>query len=402
MLVVLRAERLQPYSGQLEAGRDIEVVGHERRVHRRQSARCGRYSIRTGLAGSLGVRVNACAVVEKSHITTVTGDHREARKMPPGSLSRRDVLSTDVDNDSPTDEDRQNLAVAQAGRQRRPLPSRSHVCTHTLSAYHCHVTRVQMKTRPVPSSLARVVEELELRSPAVVTRSLLREIASHTETHLDADVLADRLVRLGWLLPLRKRDAWEFAPAARAGPYRSGDPWIELRALMAHEPQAPVAVAFESAVWELGHSSHQPAVPVVAHRRGWRAPRALDARTVTFDWRLPTRPLRGLPVWIESTIVVAAAYRPSAQGNWANADDWLADTFRAITRDDVITEARGRSVSTLARLGYLADWAGRDDIADQVEKLLPARLPVTFLGARDRRDRWNRRWHVYDAMLPDR
>lgn len=256
--------------------------------------------------------------------------------------------------------------------------------------------------RPVPSRLAPVVEELELRQPAVVTRSLLNEIASHTKAHTSTDELVDRLVRFGWLLPLRKRDTWEFAPAARAGRLRSGDAWIELRALLAHEPDAPVAVAFESAVWELGHSSHQPTVPVLAHRRGWRPPRALDASAVTFDWRLPTKDRRNLPVWTEATIVVAAANRPSAQGNWANADDWLPGTFQAAVADDVLTEARGRSVSTLARLGYPAEWAERDDIADQIKELLPARLPVTFLGPRDRRDRRSRRWHVYDALLPNR
>jgi hypothetical protein len=261
---------------------------------------------------------------------------------------------------------------------------------------------VQMKARSVPSSLAPVVEELELRQPAVVTRRLLAEITSRTGAGLDADALADRLVRLGWLLPLRKRDSWEFAPAARAGRYRSGDPWIELRALLEHDPDAPVAVAFESAVWELGHSSHQPTKPILAHRRGWRPPRALDARAVTFDWHLPTRSLRGLPVWTEGTIVVGAAHRPGAQGNWANADDWLPSTFRAAVPADVVAEARDRGVSTLARLGYLAEWAGRDDVADEVEGLLPARLPVTFLGPRDQRDRWNRRWRVYDALLPTR
>ncbi|MEX0832422.1 MAG: type IV toxin-antitoxin system AbiEi family antitoxin [Actinomycetota bacterium] len=259
-----------------------------------------------------------------------------------------------------------------------------------------------MKTRSLPSSLAPVVEELELRQPPVVTRKLLGEIASRTEVRLSAETLADRLVRLGWLLPLRKRDAWEFAPAARAGRYPSGDPWIELRALLEHEPHAQVAVAFESAVWELGHSSHQPTQPVLAHRHGWRPPRALGAREVTFDWVLPTRSVRGLPVWTEATIVVAAAHRPAAQGNWGNADDWLPNAFRAAESDDVITEAADRSVSTRARLGYLAEWAACEDLADEIEALLPARLPVTFLGPRDQRDRWSRRWRVYDALLPAR
>lgn len=75
-------------------------------------------------------------------------------------------------------------------------------------------------------------------------------------------------------------------------------------------------------------------------------------------------------------------------------------TFRAAKFDDVIAEARGRSVTALARLGYLAEWADRNDIAAQIEKMLPSRLPVTFLGPRDSRKRWNQRWRVYDANLP--
>ncbi len=259
-----------------------------------------------------------------------------------------------------------------------------------------------MQTRPLPQRLAGVVQELELRQPAVVTRALLRDIATSTGVELREDLLAERLVRLGWLLPLRKRDAWEFAPGARAGRFSSGDPWIELRALLAHEADAPVAVAFESAVWELGHSTHPPTVPVLAHRRGWRPSEALGVRSVTFEWHLPAQIVRGLPVWGEATIVVAAAERPAAQGNWANANDWLLETFRAVTPMDVLTEANDRKVSTLARLGYIAEWSGRDDVADEIEALLPSRLPVTSLGPRDRRDIWSARWHVYDALLPSR
>ncbi len=247
-----------------------------------------------------------------------------------------------------------------------------------------------------------MVQELELRQPPVVTRSLLEEIVATTGSRVPGNALVERLVRLGWLLPLRKRDAWEFAPAARAGRHGSGDPWVELRALLEHEPDAPVAVAFDSAVWELGHSTHQPTQPVLAHRRGWRAPEALGVRLITFEWQLPSQLVRGLPVWSEATAVVGAAERPAAQGNWANADEWLPETFRATTPDEVLSEANGRKVSTMARLGYLAEWSGRNDIADEIEALLPGHLPVTTLGPRDRRDRWSRRWHVYDALLPQR
>jgi hypothetical protein len=74
-----------------------------------------------------------------------------------------------------------------------------------------------------------------------------------------------------------------------------------------------------------------------------------------------------------------------------------------VTPEEVLTEAKGRKISTLARLGYLAEWSGRDDVTDEIEALLPAHLPVTSLGSpRDRRDRWSRRWHLYDALLPRR
>lgn len=299
--------------------------------------------------------------------------------------------------------------VHSFSRWRQSDPSTQHIdqdlvriCSQTDFTYYCDVIRAQRKTRPLPKSLAPVVEELELRQPTVVTRSLLGEIAASSDLRLTEDTMAERLVRYGWLLPLRQRDAWEFAPAARAGRYPAGDPWIELRALLEHKPDAPVAVAFESAVWELGHATHQPTQPVLAHRRGWRPPQSLGVRTATFDWYLPTRLLKGLPVWGEATIVTAAAERPGVQGNWANADDWLPETFRVLTPNDVLTETANRNVSTLARLGYLAEWSGRDDVADEIEVLLPSRLPVTFLGPRDRRDRWSRRWRVYDSILPTR
>src|SRR5277367_1195429 len=107
-----------------------------------------------------------------------------------------------------------------------------------VSTYNSDVVSIQKQTRSLPRSLAGVVQELELRQPPVVTRARLKEIAFATGTRMSEKDLVDRLVRLGWLLPLRKQDTWEFSPAARAGRYGSGDPWIELRALLAHHPDA--------------------------------------------------------------------------------------------------------------------------------------------------------------------
>lgn len=251
--------------------------------------------------------------------------------------------------------------------------------------------------------MAGLLQELELRQPKVVTGTLLTEVIAAAGSHLTNRAAVDRLVREGWLFPLRTRDAWEFVPASRAGRYPSGDPWIELRAVLARKPDAPVAVAFGSAVWELGFSSHQPTRRTFAHRHGWRPPRSLgDARSVSYQWRLPAVAKDGLPVWQPATIVVAAANRPECQDNWGNADDWLPEALRATTVADVVAEVGGRGTATLTRLGYLAERSGRHDIVEALSPLLPEHLPVTFLGPREPRGRWIKRWKLYDSLLPTR
>ncbi len=273
----------------------------------------------------------------------------------------------------------------------------------TRLTYPACVKREQMTTRRATASVAPILAELELRQPSVVTADLMADVVAVAGSHLATDAAVERLVRNGWLFPLRTQGAWEFIPASRAGRYPSGDPWIELHALLSRRPGAPVAVAFASAVWELGFSSHQPSRPTFAHRRGWRAPRALGAaRSVSYDWHLPTWEKDGLPIWHPATVVVAVADRPDAQDDWGNADDWLPETMRATTPTDVLTEARDRGPATLARLAYFAEWSGRDDIVEALTPLMPERLSVTFLGSRDPRGRWIKRWKLYDALLPAR
>lgn len=88
---------------------------------------------------------------------------------------------------------------------------------------------------------------------------------------------------------MRTRHSWEFVPATRAGRFGSGDPLLELRSLLAHRRDAPVAVAFNSVVWALGYSTYQPTTEVLAHRPGWRPPESLgDLRSLAYDWRLAT------------------------------------------------------------------------------------------------------------------
>jgi hypothetical protein len=90
------------------------------------------------------------------------------------------------------------------------------------------------------------------------------------------------------------------------------------------------------------------------------------------------------------------------RGDWHNANDWLPETFRATTPDDVLTEAKGRGKATVARIGYLAEWSHRFDMADALDDLLPARRPVVYLGPREEKGRWANRWRLYDSLLPNR
>lgn len=242
-----------------------------------------------------------------------------------------------------------------------------------------------------------------MRQPQIVTTTLLQDILGRTNSRLDIRDAADRLTRARWLIPLRTRRAWEFAPAARAAPVGSGDSWIEMRALLHREPGAPVAVAFASAVWELGYAMRPPGRHTYAHRPGWRPPRALDdMHSVTYDWRLPAADRNGLPVWQAATVVVAIAAHPARHRDWANAESWLPEIMHAAAVDDVLTEATGRSVATLARLGHLARWSQQHDAADAVKDLLPAERGVTYLGPRDGEGVWHPEWRVYDAYLSPR
>ncbi|MDZ7733750.1 MAG: nucleotidyl transferase AbiEii/AbiGii toxin family protein [Acidimicrobiia bacterium] len=152
--------------------------------------------------------------------------------------------------------------------------------------------------------------------------------------------------------------AWEFVsgPTHAGAPGDQGDPWIELRALIARRPDAPVAVAYASAVWNLGCSAHQPDRGTFAHSPGWRPPSSLsEMRAVSYDWVLPTWNRDGLPVWQPATTVVAAAARPGAQDDWPNADTWLPEVMRATTADEILAEAEGRGQAATIRTAYLAE-----------------------------------------------
>ncbi|MBA4370384.1 MAG: hypothetical protein C0418_02260 [Coriobacteriaceae bacterium] len=258
-----------------------------------------------------------------------------------------------------------------------------------------------MTTRAIPARVAGVLEELELRRPKLVTVALLADVIATRAAGVAVRYVADTLQRRGWLLPLRTAGAWEFAPAARAGAYGAGDPYIELRATLLRRPGLPIAVAEESAAWLHGLLERRPDREVIAAPRGVAPPKALsEFRCVRIDSHLPAAEVDGLPVWRLETLLVAMAARPSAFRPWATVSEWLPDAFLGAAAADIEIEIQGRSGATLARLGHLARAAG----ATEVERLLAMRSASLdpgpfYLGPRSRSAVWDPVWRVRDSVL---
>lgn len=245
-----------------------------------------------------------------------------------------------------------------------------------------------------------MVEQLEIERPQVVTAEDLTRLVG-LNSRLPPFVAADRLVRLGWLLPLRTRHAWEFAPAARGGALSGGDPHIELRAALALRPEMPVALAFDTALVLWGFATHAPDRHVLATPGvPFSLPTSLsEYQAVRLRWRLFPHLHNGLPVWRPATILAGLAVRPTACGDWGNWDEWLAPLAKATAVEDVLVELEQRPVAAWARAGHLADLAGVDDLSTAIRQHRPA-VPAgpVYLGDRDRKGWWDQAWRVRDSV----
>ena len=230
--------------------------------------------------------------------------------------------------------------------------------------------------RSVPSSLAGVLAALELDRPAVVTLAHLEKVTATlaSPTSLAPATIAKRLRELGWLLPLRVRGAWEFAPADRAGAFTGGDLFIEVRALNAVRPDLTVGIGFESAAFLRSLASRQPTREVVVLEPGAPVIRALDDfRRV--DVHLPAHAysgMGGLRVQTPAGILAAIAVRPTGYADWPGLADWLPDAARTINGDCIVELLDGRGAGAWRRAAYLLKTGGRSDVAAQLLEHTPA------------------------------
>lgn len=279
--------------------------------------------------------------------------------------------------------------------------------------------------RPVPRSLAAVLAELELLAPETVDRAQMEQVlaaADHPDAGSPAHVndVIDRLRRAGWLLPMRTRGVWEFAPASRSGAFRSGDPFTELRAYLQRHPDDPAVMAMESAAFRRGLAQHPPSREVIAVDGLVRRDGALGSYrhvSLALGPRAST-PMDGVPTHTVEALLVAMACKPAGYRDWPNVGLWLADAAAQIATDPAVDGANGdpsevavgvtgvvellqqATVAAWARAAYLLRAGDQPGAARALITAAPGRPsgPV-YLGPRSQAKTYDSSTGVYDALL---
>jgi hypothetical protein len=241
--------------------------------------------------------------------------------------------------------------------------------------------------KALPRRLVGMVEAMELDQPRVVTLPELTRIALETGASADeggAVKLVYRLRDLGWLGTVRTQGAWEFNPGSRAGPFGSGDPFIELRAHLAVNPAWTGCLAMESAATVVGLAQRLPSREVLALTPGQRLPRAMsDWRTVSVDLPDAGRAAQdGLPLWNVEGLVAGIAIRPSGYRDLAGLAQWLPGAGYRLRKDELLECLVGRPDAVWQRAAYLLRVAGAHAIAEAVLESRPPRHPVWFGATR--------------------
>ena len=259
--------------------------------------------------------------------------------------------------------------------------------------------------RAISTALSGVLEQLELEGDLVVTRQTLRDAMANAglgpASEEQVRSVAYRLKRAGWLGSLRTRNAWEFLPAARAGAYRAGDRFMEVRAYTATHPDWPGVLAMDSAATLHGLAQRFPELEVFALPKGSTPPKAFDREWRAITTALPTAGatvIDGLRVWTVEELLVGIAERPTSYGDPAGLVQWLPE---ATTRADITLVTAlltGQPQPVRQRAAYLFGCVGDDESRDLILDGAENLLSVWF-GSRSRPGRYDTATGVNDTLL---
>ncbi|MDR1442671.1 MAG: hypothetical protein LBJ02_09875 [Bifidobacteriaceae bacterium] len=238
-------------------------------------------------------------------------------------------------------------------------------------------------TKALPRRLVGMVEAMELEQPRVVTLPELTQMALETgaaDDEAQAVKLVYRLRDLGWLGTVRTQGAWEFNPGSRAGPFGSGDPFIELRARLAVESAWRGCLAMESAATVLGLAQHLPEREVIALPPGDRLPRAMSEwHMVAIDLPDEGRASQdGLPLWNTEGLIAGIAIRPSGYHDIAGLAQWLPEVGAKVREPELFACLKNRPDAVWQRAAYLLRAADAGSLAGAVLAARPPKHPVWF------------------------
>lgn len=254
-------------------------------------------------------------------------------------------------------------------------------------------------TRSISSSMAGVLEQLELDQPALVTSAELTRLLEAHGVRTPARIVAARLREEGWLLPTGRRSVWEFAPAAAAGAFSRNDPVTPLRAFLLQRPSARCGLTFQAAAWAHGLADRAPARLEVAAADAELArqlPHQIAASV--FAPHLEYVQLRGVPVLPLESVFVHMTTRPNAVRSWESAREWLPDLAAELSWDSLARELDRRTGAVRARTGYLLQ-AMRADLAARIRAGEPPRSK-TWFGPHGPLRRHDAQWQIADTILP--
>jgi hypothetical protein len=272
--------------------------------------------------------------------------------------------------------------------------------------------------RPIPPWAAGVVSRLSRDRPWVVTRADLDRYLAEADVNRDSIQAARDLQRLGWLSSVHLKGVWAFVPAGEGS---VTDPYLDLRAWEARDPEALFFLIGEAAAWHLGYVPRRHDGPVAVWLpSGQRVPHGLRAHVsvVRIPWSAehlallpPTTPLlhrkgldlvswaSGLPAVGPEALLVQLASRPTSFHTWADLVGQL-DLLAVDCDLERTTELLGgMSTSAWQRAGYLLDRGGQREAGVELLEARPRAAMSTVQLGNGSAAVWSNRFRVNDRLV---
>ena len=231
-------------------------------------------------------------------------------------------------------------------------------------------------SRHVPRWVSRAVADFEIFGRDVVSTN---DVAAALGVAIGSRRLRNtihELVKLGWLRPLPARGTYEFL-GAHGGPFPSGDPLIEARAVRSRRSDFRLAVVGTGAAFLRGFAERAPdryAVVVDRDQGGSVALATVYHVIKTTGGRLAGIPdLRDVPVSDAAHLLADAALWPSVCGDLRDAAHWLRRALEVTAPEESAATARRVGHAAAARMAYLAARFDAPRVATAIAEALPGR-----------------------------